>query len=62
MAFSPFQDAQGPLGYLAHNVNWVVTAAYYAWAAVAFISYIVQPSRALAFATFARVWREHVRG
>lgn len=61
MALSPMQGAQGFWGYLAHHVNWVVTAAYFAWAGAALLGYIFRPARAVAFHQFGRVWREHVR-
>jgi hypothetical protein len=61
MVLSPAQGATGMLGTLAHNVNWGVTIAYFVWAAGALAGYVLKPSRALAFAQFAHVWKEHVR-
>jgi len=61
MALSPLQGAEGIWGVLAHNVNWAVTAAYFAWAAVALVRLLLKPSSAVAFTCFAHVWREHMR-
>jgi hypothetical protein len=50
----------GVLGAMAHNVNWAVTAAYFAWAGVAFVRYLLKPSSAVAFHRFGNVWRQHI--
>jgi cation:H+ antiporter len=61
MALSPLQGAEGIWGVLAHNVNWAITGAYFAWAGVALVGYVARPRTAVAFHQFAHVWREHVR-
>ena len=61
MALSPMQGGEGLMGSLAHNVNWAVTAAYFLWAGVAFLGFVMKPASAVAFHQFAGVWREHVR-
>jgi len=60
MALSPFQGAEGVLGLLSHNVNWAITGLYFAWAGMWLVRYIARPREAIAFHSFAKVWREHV--
>lgn len=60
-AFSPFEPGAGALGYIAGHVHEYVTYVYLAWAAIAFLKFLLRPRTATAFLLFAKIWRTHVR-
>lgn len=60
-ALSPLKPGPDPLGLLAANIHWLVTAAYFLWFAIELARIAIKRETPPAFTEFARVWREHVR-
>jgi cation:H+ antiporter len=61
-ALSPVHAGPDLLGRLAGHIHWLVTCAYFAWFAIEVARTFAQKRKPLAFALFARLWRERVLG
>ncbi len=61
-ALSPVPPGPGFWGYVAQNIHWWVTIAYFVWFGAGIVSYLIGRRKLLAFVKFAGIWRRHVLG
>lgn len=59
-AFSPVPPGPGLIGYISSHIHEWVTWAYLIWSGVEIVRTLVGQRKPIAFALFARIWRERV--
>ena len=60
-ALSPVEPGPGVIRALAGRIHWLVTIAYFGWAAIETVRMLLGHRKPRAFELFGVMWRRHVR-